>query len=49
MSPLDTYNAVQTDLLQIFIQKLEYLPLTIRKTAYKKFSEIFPQNVLMEM
>ena len=48
MSLLDTYKAVQTDLLQIFKQKLEFFPLTIRKTTYEKFSGIFPQIVLVE-
>ena len=33
MNPVDTYIAVQTDLLQVFIQKLEIFPLTIRKTT----------------
>ena len=49
MNPLDTYIAVQTDLLQVFIQKLEIFPLTIRKTTYEKFSGIFPHIVLVEM
>ena len=49
MNPLDTYVAVQTDLLQVFIQKMEILPLTNRKTTKEKFSEIFPQIVLLEM
>ena len=49
MSPLDLYKAVKTDLLQVFIQKLEIFTLIIRKTTYEKFSEIFPQIVLLEM
>ena len=49
MNPVDTYIAVQTDLLQIFIQKLEIFPLTNLKTTKEKFSEIFPQIVLVEM
>ena len=49
MSPLDMYNADKTDLLRVFIQKLEIFPLTIRKTTYEKFSEIFPQIVFVEM
>ena len=49
MNPLDTYIAVQTDLHHVFIQKLEIFPLTIRKTTYQKFSEIFRQLVLVEM
>ena len=49
MNPVDTYMAVRADLLQVFIQKLEIFPLTIRKTTYEKFSGIFPQIVLVEM
>ena len=49
MTPLDTYIAVQTDLLQVFIQKLEVFPLTIQKTAYEKISEFFLQIVPVEM
>ena len=49
MNPVDTYIAVQTYFLQVFIQKLEIFPLTIRKTTYEKFSGIFPQFVLVEM
>ena len=49
MNPLDTYIAVQTDLLQVFNQKMEIFPLTNRKTTKEKFWGIFPQIVLLEM
>ena len=44
MNPLDMYIAVQTDLFQIFIQKLDFFPLTIRKNNIRKFFRDFSSN-----